>query len=113
MAAADRVLRAAEEFEATAKRHGLAAREEFTDFLQALEIGVSRIYGEGLYQLMRRSDVQMIREIHSAIMPKASGSSELEKLARAVVDARYGDVDWEQLSERIRELAEITGGGES
>lgn len=67
MAAADRVLRAAEEFEATARRHGLAQRDEFTDFLQALEIGVARIYGEGLYQLMRRSDVQMIREMHLKI----------------------------------------------
>lgn len=67
MAASDRILRAAEEFEAIARRHGLAGRAEFTDFLQALEIGVSRIYGEGLYQLMRRSDVQMIREIHLKI----------------------------------------------
>jgi hypothetical protein len=67
MAAADRILRAAEDFEAVARRHGLGGRAEFTDFLQALEIGVSRIYGEGLYQLMRRSDVQMIREIHLKI----------------------------------------------
>lgn len=80
MAADDRVQRAAGEFEATAKRHGLAQREEFTDFLRALEIGVSRIYGEGLYQLMRRSDVLMIREMHTKICPKFAPPEHLREM---------------------------------
>lgn len=54
------------------------------------------------------------RHIEDVWLPPPSGDSELQKRARAVVDARYSKGnDWKILDQRIGELADLVGGGEA
>lgn len=50
---------------------------------------------------------QMIREIHASVVGGTPAASELIQAARYVVAARYGNGEWEELSEAICRLAKV------
>lgn len=60
----------------------------------------------------RPADVEILGKIAGWETPEEQ--TELWRRARAVVDERYrgSGSDWEKLSDRIAELADIVGGGE-
>lgn len=90
MSQPERVLRAAEEFEAAARKHGLAERQVFGELLSAFEIAVARCFGEGVYQIGRLESLRLLREIHREVVKSEAQreSDELRRRAMTVVMAR-------------------------